>query len=368
MGSMSVSSFRTEPAGKLGGGDDKVRSSPSDVLLEVRNLGVTVPRRSGDVYAVRDVSLRIGRGERVAILGESGSGKTMTALALIGLQPRHAKLRGMMNFEGAQVDFVRGEDHGSLVRRNAGIIFQDSMSALNPILRVGTQLMETLFLRGWKRKDAFDECVRVLEHVGVPDAVSRMRAYPHELSGGMRQRVMISMTLLAKPSLLIADEPTTALDTTVQAQVIDLILGIQAETNMGLMLITHDLAMAAEVCDRAIIMYAGYVVEDLPMTCLLSGKRHPYTRALLSAMPRLDASRDVQLEAIEGEPPPATLHFDQCPFASRCPGIDACCLEAVPASEIASPDHQVRCVHHERHAAGIWRPTSARSSDIEVVQ
>jgi peptide/nickel transport system ATP-binding protein len=323
-------------------------------LLQVRDLRVTLPTARGDVHAVREASFAIEAGERVAVLGESGSGKTMTALSLLGLQPPTARVSGEVGFAGRRIDLAAGPDAARPVLEGAGVIFQDSSSSLNPIVRVGTQLAERLTLRGWSDRAARAEAVRVLRHVGVPDAEARMAAYPHQLSGGMRQRVMITMALLAKPALLIADEPTTALDTTVQAQVIDLIRAVQAETGMGLMLITHDLAMAAEVCDRAIVMYAGYVVEDVPMPVLLRRPGHPYSEALLGAMPRLDGSRDVPLASIEGDPASALDRYASCPFLPRCRYADADCGVRVPAMAALGEGHQARCVrpdHVGREAA-----------------
>ena len=319
-------------------------------LLELRNLEVRIPQRQGDIFAVRDVSFTVKAGERVAIMGESGSGKTMTAMTMLGLQPEYAVVSGSMLFQDTTVDLASDDQVARVVRPNSGVVFQDSLSSLNPIARVGTQLVEALTLRKWPKRRAFAEAVRLLQHVGVPDAEVRMQSYPHELSGGMRQRVMIAMALLTKPVLLVADEPTTALDTTVQAQVIDLIRSIQAETNMSLLLITHDLAMAAEVCDRAIIMYGGYVVENTTMADLLRAPRHPYSRALLDAMPRLDSPRDRQLDTIEGEPPSARERFTCCPFVPRCSFRSDLCNEGVPPLEAVGSEAGVRCVRHRELA------------------
>ena len=321
-------------------------------LLQVNNLSVTIPSARGDVHAVRDVSFAIQPGERVAVLGESGSGKTMTALTLLGLQTPLARATGQLTFKGQTYDLARQRDAAAAVLADSGVIFQDSLSSLNPIARIGTQLIERLTLRGWKSGPAHAEAVKVLRHVGVADAEARMSAYPHELSGGMRQRVMITMALLAKPTLLVADEPTTALDTTVQAQVIDLIGAVQAETGMSLLLITHDLAMAAEVCDRALIMYAGYVVEDVSMAELLHRPRHPYAEALLGAMPRLDTPGNQKLETIDGEPASALGQFAACPFMPRCRHADTACEAGVPVPHSIAAGHAARCVHHERVGLG----------------
>ena len=314
-------------------------------LLELRNLGVAIPHPQGAIQAVREVSLTIQAGERVAILGESGCGKTMTALAMLGLLPPEAQVTGTLRFAGRDVRLDRESEIAAIVRPHAGIVFQDSLACLNPVTRIGTQLVEALQIRGWNPGKAAAEAIRVLAHVGIPDAEARMLSFPHELSGGMRQRVMITMALLGKPALFIADEPTTALDTTVQAQVIDLIRSVQLETGMGLLLITHDLALAAELCDRAIVMYAGYVVEDLPMRALLAHPAHPYAMALLQAMPRLDTPRTRDLDTIKGELPPVRERFGCCPFAARCGYRDDACMTGIPALAAVGPEHDVRCVH-----------------------
>ena len=313
-------------------------------LLDVRHLKVTLPTARGDIYAVRDVSFSIAEGETVAILGESGSGKTMTAMSLLGLQPEFARLEGEVSIRGRSVDLSSPPGAAHPVLTESGVIFQDSLSSLNPIVRIGTQLVERLLLKGWNRSAAWSEAVRTLRHVGVSDAEARMRAYPHELSGGMRQRVMISMALLAKPALLVADEPTTALDTTVQAQVVDLIRTVQAENRMSLILITHDLAMAAEVCGRALVMYGGRIVEDIPMSDLLRRPAHPYSRALLEAMPRLDSPGDQPLSTIDGEPLSARLADDGCPFMPRCRHAQPACGVAVPPFSRHGDRHAARCV------------------------
>ncbi|MBM3346591.1 MAG: ABC transporter ATP-binding protein, partial [Betaproteobacteria bacterium] len=317
-------------------------------LLAVERLAVTIPGNAGPIHAVRDVSFSVRASERIAILGESGSGKTMTALSLLGLQPPTARVSGALIYKGRRIELGADPHAAAPVLADAGVIFQDSLSSLNPIVRVGNQLIERLTLRGWDKRAARAEAVRVLSHVGVADADARMNAYPHELSGGMRQRVMITMALLAQPALLVADEPTTALDTTVQAQVIDLIRMLQAENAMGLVLITHDLAMAAEVCDRAVVMYAGYVVEDLPMVELLRRPRHPYAAALLDSMPRLDSPADTPLEMIQGEPASALGHFAGCPFRPRCTYGEAACDGEVPPLQAVAPAQFTRCTQHER--------------------
>ncbi|MFN3257963.1 MAG: ABC transporter ATP-binding protein [Ilumatobacter sp.] len=313
-------------------------------MLSVDDLRVTIPTRRGEVYAVRDASFTVAQGEKVAILGESGSGKSMTVTSLIGLQPPNAVVSGRVNLDGVEVDI----SNRTAVRRHLlsdmSIVFQDSQSSLNPTQRIGEQLEEVLEVRGVSGRRAWERCLEMLKFVGVSEQERRMRNYPHELSGGMRQRVMIAIALLAEPKVLIADEPTTALDTTIQAQVIDLIQRIQAETEMSLIMITHDVALAAEVCDRAVVMYGGYVVEDVPMSMLTGGDRHPYTKALLSAMPTLDAERAVALTSIKGEPPSATTRFAGCPFAERCYEVINDCREGLPAIREIRPRVHARCI------------------------
>lgn len=313
-------------------------------LLEVQGLKVTLPTARGDVHAVRDVSFSLSEGETVAILGESGSGKTMTAMSLLGLQPDFARVEGRILLRERELPLANGPAAVRPLLDSAGVVFQDSLSSLNPIMRIGSQLIERLTLKGWNERAARTEAVRTLNHVGVPDAAARMEAYPHELSGGMRQRVMITMALLAKPALLVADEPTTALDTTVQAQVIDLIRAVQTENRMSLLLITHDIAMAAEVCGRALVMYGGRIVEDVPMQELLHRPAHPYSEALLGAMPRLDSAGDQPLTIIEGEPSSALHETPGCSFLPRCRYAQAGCHNEVPALRRLGAGHMARCI------------------------
>lgn len=313
-------------------------------LLKVEGLKVSIPTRRGEVMAVRDVSFEVGRGEKVAILGESGSGKSMTVTSVIGLQTNTANVSGRAELDGVSVDLSSTRQVNDHLRRDISIVFQDSLSSLNPTQKIGTQLLEVLLLRSTRGKKAWERCVQTLKYVGVSDQERRMRSYPHQLSGGMRQRVMIAMALLADPKLLIADEPTTALDTTIEAQVIDLIQRIQKETGMSLVMITHDVALAAEFCDRALVMYGGYVVEDVPMSDLGGPSAHPYTKALLSAMPTLDADRATALTSIPGEPPSAMSTFAGCPFVARCSEVTEACHQGLPELRRVALRHQVRCI------------------------
>ena len=296
------------------------------------------------VHAVRDVSLTARAGDRIAIIGESGSGKTMTTLAMLGLLPAGAEVSGSFSLGGERYDPLDKAAVDRVVRRRMAAVFQDSLSGLNPIKRVGTQLEEVLLLRGHDASTASTKVVEALRRVGISDPQMRARSYPHQLSGGMRQRVMIAMALLASPQLLIADEPTTALDALVQAQVIDLVLELQREIGLALLLITHDIALAADVCEDAIVMYAGYVLEQTSMAALLERPAHPYSAALLGSMPRLDSPRDVPLQAISGEAPSAYSTPDGCPFAPRCDHARDICGTAMPPLRPVEGGALTRCV------------------------
>jgi len=324
-----------------------VTASSAPPLLEVENLAVVIPTSQGDVHAVRDVSFTLRRGERVALLGESGSGKTMLVMTLLGLQPPGARVTGTVLLDGQVVPLGDEDGTDAVVRRAANVVFQDSLSALNPTKRIGRQLAEVLRLRGVSRGEAAAAAEDMLVKVGITDAHQRMRAYPHELSGGMRQRVMIAMALLARPALLFADEPTTALDVTVQAQVVELIKQIQSETDLALLLITHDISLAAEVADRAMVMYAGRLVEDSPMTDVVRAGLHPYTQALMASTPRMDSDRTLPLVTIDGEPPAPAADLPGCHFYDRCSvRLDECRVGDL-AMRSPGPNRSARCTRVE---------------------
>ena len=300
-------------------------------LLEVRELEVGFAAAAGERRAVRGLSFALEAGQTLGIVGESGSGKSQTALALLGLQPRRARLAGSIRFEGQE---LLGAGEGALngIRgRRIGLVFQDPMTSLNPYLSIGTQLAEVLvWHQGLSRQAALAECARMLDAVRIADPRLRLRQYPHELSGGMRQRVLIAGALLCRPALLIADEPTTALDLTVQAEILALLQELQAQMGMALLLISHDLDVVAEVCERLLVMYAGRVVESGPAAQLLAAPRHPYTRGLLASRPRLDTLPGTPLRPIAGQPPdPARLPAG-CAFRPRCPDAVAVCAVQVP--------------------------------------
>jgi oligopeptide/dipeptide ABC transporter ATP-binding protein len=298
-------------------------------LLDVRGLDV----RFGPVHVVRNVSFQVASGETVGVVGESGSGKSTTMLAVLGL---HSKTQANVTAErltlGSDDLLATSERAMRDIRgRKAGLIFQDPLASLNPLYTAGYQIGEVLRRhRGLDKAAAAAEAVQLLEHVGVPDPSRRARQYPHQFSGGMRQRIMIAMALAGRPELLIADEPTTALDVTVQAEIVRLIRSLQAETKMGLVWITHDLALMARVADRVIVMYAGSIVEQAPAAALYGRPQHPYTIGLLGSIARLDQPRGQRARAIPGAPPALDKPLTGCAFAARCPRGFEKCVESPP--------------------------------------
>jgi oligopeptide/dipeptide ABC transporter ATP-binding protein len=315
-------------------------------LLEVRGLDVGFPTVSGVAVVVRGVSLTVGRGEIVGLVGESGSGKSVTCRAILGLVPEPgAVLRGEILLDGK--DLARSSERE--LRRSRGMdvamVFQDPMSSLNPVFTVGHQIAEVLTTRrGLSRTDARARAVELLDRVGIPSPERRTKAYPHELSGGMRQRVMIALALAGAPRLLLADEPTTALDVTIQDQILFLLADIRRETGMSMILVSHDMGVIAQTCDTVAVMYAGCLVEVAPALELFARPQHPYTRALLEAIPRLDM--DVArgaLRPIAGQPPDMRELSGGCPFAPRCAYARAACADVTMELLPVGPDHRSAC-------------------------
>jgi oligopeptide transport system ATP-binding protein len=315
-------------------------------LLNVTDLQVRFHTPEGTIYAVNGISFIIREGEALAVVGESGSGKSVTMMAVLGLIPippgeiaRGTAVfldRDLLQLSEEQLEQVRG--------REIGMIFQDPMTSLNPVLTLGRQLTEALRRHfGMEKEEAKDRAVELLQLVGIPDARSRLGAYPHQFSGGMRQRVMIAMMLACNPKLLIADEPTTALDVTIQAQIVELMLDIRQKLNMSLIWITHDLGVVAGLADRVLVMYGGTIVEEADVDSLYDNPQHPYTLALLEALPRMDQKRESRLKAIPGAPPNIVTELKGCPFAPRCEFVLEKCWVERPLLQPISPTQKAAC-------------------------
>ncbi|ARF64086.1 MULTISPECIES: ABC transporter ATP-binding protein [Streptomyces] len=310
-------------------------------LLDVRDLHVEFHTRDGVAKAVNGVNYTVSAGETLAVLGESGSGKSVTAQTIMGIldMPPGKITQGEILFRGQDMLKMSNEERRKIRGRKIAMIFQDALSSLNPVLTVGYQLGEMFRVhQGLSRKDAKAKAIELMDQVKIPAAAARISDYPHQFSGGMRQRIMIAMALALEPDLIIADEPTTALDVTVQAQVMDLLAELQREYNMGLILITHDLGVVADVADKIAVMYAGRIVETAPVGELYSRPAHPYTRGLLDSIPRLD-QKGQELYAIKGLPPNLTRIPAGCAFSPRCPKAqDICRTEVPPLAPVTEPD------------------------------
>jgi peptide/nickel transport system ATP-binding protein len=325
-------------------------SSAPGPLLEVSDLAISIPTENGVIEAVRGISLAVAPGETIGIVGESGSGKTMLALSVLGLLPRRAQVTGSVRLDGEEL-LQASESQWRQVRGNrAAMVFQDPMTALNPMYSVGWQVAECLRLhRHDKNADAHKRAVELLEAVGLPEPARIARRFPHELSGGMRQRVVIAMAIANEPELLIADEPTTALDVTVQAQILDLLKSIQRETHAAMIMISHDLGVVAGIADRVLVMYAGKAVEVGGVEQVFAQPRMPYTAGLLASLPSLDHRKE-RLAAIRGLPPSGIGYGAGCAFAPRCPkAADVCQTE--PALVPVGPSHAAAC-HFATEDAG----------------
>ena len=324
----------------------------TEPLLRVEDLDVAF--RSGfggrpPVRAVNSVSFDVAPGETLAIVGESGSGKSVTALSILNLIPDPGRIeKGRILFEGRDL-LALDQDGIRAVRGNRiAMIFQEPMSSLNPVLTIGRQVAEPLRLhRGLKRREALEQAALLLGSVAIPDAAKRLGDYPHQFSGGMRQRVMIAMALACHPRLLIADEPTTALDVTVQAQILELLKERTREADSALILITHDLGVVARYADRVAVMYGGRIVESGPAAALYADPRHPYTQGLLRSVPRLEGDAGGRLESIEGQPPDLAALPAGCAFAPRCPHVRERCVEAPPLLETATNGRAWACYGYE---------------------
>ncbi|WP_413868768.1 oligopeptide/dipeptide ABC transporter ATP-binding protein [Albidovulum sp.] len=305
-------------------------------LLEIRDLSVRFDTPDGTVNAVNGVSLTLDRGETLGIVGESGSGKSQLAFAVMGLLAKNGRAAGSVRFEGKEILNAPASVINPIRANKIAMVFQDPMTSLNPYMRVCDQMAEVLVHhRGMSKAEAVAESVRMLDAVKIPDARARVTLYPHEFSGGMRQRVMIAMSLLCRPELLIADEPTTALDVTVQAQIMTLLGELRRDFGMATILITHDLGVVAGFCESVLVLYGGQVMEKSPTDPLFATPSHPYTRGLLAAIPRVDQEGEA-LSAIPGSPPNMTNPPPGCPFAPRCGYAGEDCLDHLdPLTEFA---------------------------------
>ena len=315
-------------------------------LLEVDGLSVTFTRRGRrDVRAVDGVSFSVDTGETLGLVGESGSGKSVTSLAVMGLLPRRGVgVGGEVNFDGRSLLGLKQDQLRDLRGKELAMVFQDPLSSLNPVVPIGRQVTEVLVRhRKMNGTDSRREAARLLDLVGIPDPERRLKEYPHQLSGGMRQRALIAMAVACQPRLLIADEPTTALDVTIQAQILELLKELVRQEGTALVLITHDLGVVAGMCDTVHVMYAGRVVESAPRRPLFAAPRHPYTAGLLASVPRLDQPRGTALRPIPGSPSDTLPWAQGCAFAPRCTREVAACRGGPPA--LVGQAHLFRCVH-----------------------
>ncbi|WP_456766089.1 ABC transporter ATP-binding protein [Bradyrhizobium sp. USDA 3650] len=320
----------------------------TETILDVRNLSVDIATTGGVLHAVRDISLKVDRGKTLCVVGESGCGKSMMSLAIMDLLPKGARRRAAsLSFAGEDLSRAPGKRFNALRGNRMAMIFQEPMTALNPAYTIGDQLAEPYRLhRCASAAQARERAVHLLGKVGIAAPSERLGQYPHQLSGGLRQRVMIAMALMCEPELLVADEPTTALDVTIQAQILRLLADLQKEFGIAIMLITHDLGVVARIADRVAVMYAGQVVEEGPAAALFGDPRHPYTRGLLDCVPVPGrTARGGQLGAIPGVVPSLVGDVQGCSFRDRCPLVRPVCAEEPPVRE--TEGHRWRCILEE---------------------
>jgi oligopeptide/dipeptide ABC transporter ATP-binding protein len=318
----------------------------ADTLLQARALSVAYPTVRGTVAVVQSVDLAVRAGEFLGIVGESGSGKTQLLLAMLGLNAPQARVSGSIRYRDQELLGLRPSQLNTIRGARIGMIFQDPMTALNPYLTVGRQITEMLQVhRRLDARAAKRRALEMLEAVHIPEAERRLRQFPHELSGGMRQRVMIATALITEPDVILADEPTTALDVTVQAQILSVLRELRARTHAAIVLVTHDLGVIAEVADRVVVMYAGSIVEEAEVQELFAHPRHPYTEALQRAIPRLDGPLPARLPSIGGSPPDPSALPSGCPFAPRCLYRMDICTRVAPELLPVAPGHRKACHH-----------------------
>jgi oligopeptide/dipeptide ABC transporter ATP-binding protein len=315
------------------------------MLLEVRDLNVSFRLERSTIYAVQGLSLHVRAGERVGVVGESGSGKSVSAQAVMRMVPLPGRITaGEIVFEGRDLLRLSTADMRHVRGAQIGMIPQNPLSSLNPVITIGSHFREVLSLHlGLNKEQAAERAVELLRSVGIPDPAARTREYPHRLSGGQRQRVIIALAMACQPRLLIADEPTTALDVTIQAQILELIDDLVERSDLGAVLITHNLGIVAGHCDRVVVMYAGRVMETATVLDLFDHPSHPYTVGLLRCVPRLTATRSRVFETIPGLPPQVTQRTEGCPFAPRCERVSDRCRTETPALEEIAPAHSIAC-------------------------
>ena len=316
----------------------------SETLLDLRGLTVNFATDDGIVRAVDGIDLAVGLGRTLGLVGESGCGKSVTSLAIMGLlPPENSAVGGEIRFEGRDLLTLDPAERRDMRGSRVAMIFQEPMTSLNPSYTIGDQIVEAIQRhQGLNAADARTRAIAMLKLVRIPSPEKRVDEYPHKLSGGMRQRAMIAMALACGPQLLIADEPTTALDVTIQAQILDLMRGLRRDTQTSIILITHDLGVVAEMADDVAVMYAGQIVERAPVAQLFARPEHPYTVGLLGSIPRLDEKRD-RLPSIEGRVPDMTAPPEGCRFAARCPFVEPTCIDRAPALREIEPGHFSRC-------------------------
>ena len=317
-----------------------------DFILDVQGLETTFKTPDGIVHAVNGVSFGLAEGETLGVVGESGCGKSVTMLSVLGLipSPPGKVIAGKAMFSGQDLLKMSNDEIRHVRGAQIGMVFQDPMTSLNPVLTIGRQLEEPLTLHiGMTKKQARDRAAELLTMVGIPNAKDRLNDYPHQYSGGMRQRVMIAMALSCSPQILIADEPTTALDVTIQAQIMDLVKRLRDELGMAIIWITHDLGVVAGLAQRVLVMYGGFIIEEAPVKELFASPEHPYTIGLLGSLPRVDEKERTKLFSIEGQPPVLYQKPQACPFAPRCKWVIDKCWNENPPLLVVGPEHRAAC-------------------------
>ncbi|MCR5176913.1 MAG: ABC transporter ATP-binding protein [Anaerovibrio sp.] len=316
------------------------------MILDIKDLSVGFHTYRGDVNAVRGVSLSVDEGEIVGIVGESGCGKSVTIHAVMGLLPQENAFikSGSITLLGENITNISEKDFQKYRGSSMSMIFQDPMTSLNPVLTIGKQMTEGLIrVRGVSGQAARSEAIDLLTRVGITKAAERMNCYPHEFSGGMRQRVMIAMALICRPKILFADEPTTALDVTIQAQILELLSELRRDMKMSIVLVSHDLGVIAGICDKVNVMYAGRIVEHGSAREIFHNPRHPYTQGLLASLPRVDLPADEELPVINGQPPDLLYDIQGCSFVPRCRKAMKVCCECLPEKQCVGDKHSVEC-------------------------